>query len=145
MRKPGVLLEIWFWFPTRFQINTLIGQIPKQTTQVVLQIALFEQRLGVLFWSGCTLQLRHPAAPWRRTCRSLSRCAEGNVPLLVLLQVQPWRRSNVGFILQSERWDVNGGSRGRSTCAEHVARTVRHSGGGVPGRLSSGSPLTGVQ
>lgn len=114
----------------------------KQTTPVVLQITLFVQRLGVLFWSGSSSGiLRRLGDLPVITCRSPSRGAEGNVPL----RVQPRRRSNVGFILQPERWDVHGCWRGRSTCAEHVARTVRHSGGGVPGRLSSGSPLTGVQ
>lgn len=84
----------------------LLDKSPKQTTQVVLQITLFVERLGALFY----LAVYSSSGILRRlgdvpviTCRSLSRCAEGNVPLRVLLQVQPWRRSNVGFILQPER------------------------------------------
>lgn len=136
---------MWVWFPTHFKINTfVIGQIPEANNpsgaaDFPVSYNDWVYCLDLAVCSSWGILRRLGDVPVI-TCRSLSRCAEGNVPLRVLLQVQqPQRRS----IQQPGRWDVNGWERGRST--EHVARTVRHSGGGVPGRLSSGSPLTGVQ
>lgn len=43
------------------------------------------------------------------------------------------------FILQTAWWVRGGCQTVRSSCDEHADHTVGHSGGGVPGRLSSGS------
>lgn len=73
------------------------------------------------------------------TCGSLSLRGEENVPdSCFCCNSDRVRRSRLVFIPRTARWVLDGCRRASSTCDEHAARTVWHSGGGVPGRLSSG-------